>query len=59
MVAIDGNKLYKDVNLTSYITDIIHTLDGYDYINEGTLYKHVFHKNSDGTYYWYSSEPIE
>lgn len=24
----------------------------------GTLYKHIYNKNEDGTYYWVSSEPI-
>lgn len=30
-----------------------------EYLDKGALYKHVFKKDSDGNYYWYSSERVE
>ena len=30
-----------------------------EYLDKGALYKHIFKKDSNGNYYWYSSERVE
>ncbi len=44
---------YEDENLSGPNKTIINK-----YPNEKHMYKHTFKQNTDGSYYWYSSEPV-
>lgn len=57
---ISGEKIYfqvhdKDENLNKKIIDNIEKIVG----KQALTYKHTFKKNSEGNYYWYSTEPME
>jgi|GEM_PF-6234702 len=49
---VAGTKTIKE---DATITD----KDGLDVSQFGALYKFTFNKNTDGSYYWYSTEPVE
>ena len=51
LVVMDGSNYTDDDTLIKEIQS--------KYENKMTTYKHTFKKNSDGSYYWYSTEPIE
>lgn len=57
--------IYTDANKTKKIIEKNLGMDLYDCFedekvnNEAIKYKHKFKKNSDGTYYWYSVEPVK
>lgn len=46
---------FKDRHYNNKISDDF----DYDIIEKGQLYKHIYRKDQDGNYYWYSSEPID
>lgn len=67
-------KLYTSSNCTNFVENLenslikkleeIQTDDALKevavkYENKMVSYKHIFKKNSDGSYYWYSTEPIQ
>ena len=55
---------YKDYNKSSLIGDCTarvsesSELDNAYLLSNGQLYQHTFKQNETGTYYWYSSEPV-
>ena len=42
------------VNVPEYSDEILS-----EYLDEGALYKHIFKKDANGNYYWFSSERVE
>ena len=64
-IKINSNECYKNYttleknnNCTKNYTE--KTKIDYNFMKKyGTMYKHIYHKNKDGEYYWVSSEPIE
>lgn len=51
LVVMDGSNYTDDDTLRKEIKN--------KYENKMTTYKHTFKKNADGSYYWYSTEPVE
>lgn len=46
---------FKDRHYNTKLSDDF----DYDIIEAGQLYKHIYRKDQNGNYYWYSSEPID
>ena len=52
--------VYTDYTKTTKIGEVNNEADVYDTFKDQAIrYKHIFKKNSDGTYYWYSVEPVK
>lgn len=60
-----GDGTYKDRFMTKKISDIDYReiyfddKEDMDILGKGQIYKHRFKKNTDGTYSWVSSEPVD